>query len=267
MQQLLNLYGDRLISGRLPNGNASEIVLSEEIARSRNVSVGGQVGNRIYELDQLPDAFTVVGIVRGPTRIGMIPFDYMTQHYLFERRYQGLVVAPHPGQEAQVHQQLLALIGKRPFRLFDWPYIKGKIDSLIANLDTLNRFLILLVTLVLSLVVGLLNNLFFKQRMNEFGLLAAIGYSRFALIRRVAVESFGVSLASWLVGVALGVAVLAWFNQTFMVPHGLLLNVLNWNVLLVHTLPIPLMVFAFGLSTVAWQLLRMDPITIIERRD
>jgi ABC-type antimicrobial peptide transport system permease subunit len=138
---------------------------------------------------------------------------------------------------------------------------------LIANLDTLNRFLILLVTVVLSLVVGLLNNLFFKQRMNEFGLLAAIGYSRFALIRRVAVESFGVSLASWLLGVALGVVVLAWFNQAFMVPHGLLLNVLNWNVLLLHTLPIPLMVFAFGLSTVAWQLLRMDPITIIERRD
>ncbi len=267
MTALLDLYGDRLKAGRLPHPNANEIALSQEIARSRNVSIGGQVGNNLDELDRLPDAFTVVGIVEGPTRLGLIPFDYMTSHYLFERRYQSLVVVPEPGREAQVRQQLTGLIGDKPFRLFDWAYIKGKIDSLIANLDTINRFLILLVTIVLSLVVGLLNVLFFRQRMNEFGLLAAIGYSRGSLILRVGWESFGVVIAAWLIGVGLGAAVLEWFNQVFMVPHGLLLNVFNWNVLVTHTLPIPLMVFVFGMGTVAWQLLRMDPISIIERRD
>jgi hypothetical protein len=53
----------------------------------------------------------------------------------------------------------------------------------------------------------------------------------------------------------------------FIIPHGLLMNIFDWNVLLVDTLPIPLMVFFFGMTTVGWQLLRMDPITIIERRD
>jgi FtsX-like permease family protein len=267
MAQLLSLYGDTVVAGRLPKANASEIALSEEIARARQVWVGGKVGNNINELDRLPDAFTVVGIIRGPTRIGVIPLEYMTEHYLFERRYQGLVVVPQAGHEQAVHDELQRLIGDSPFRLFDWGYIKAKIDSLIANLDTINRFLILLVTLVLALVVGLLNNLFFRQRMNEFGLLAAVGYSRWSLIMRVAWESLGVTLASWVLGVGLGVAVLSWFNLTFIVPHGLLMNVFDWNVLAVHTLPIPLMVFLFGMGTVAWQLLRLDPITIIERRD
>jgi hypothetical protein len=267
MRQLLALYADRLTVGRLPRANASEIVLSEEIARARGVRVGGKVGNNIDELDQLPDAFTVVGIVSGPTRLGMIPFQYMTDHYLFERRYEGMIVVPHPGQELQVHQELAALVSGQPFRLFDWPYIKAKIDALIANLDTINRFLILLVTIVLSLVVGLLNNLFFRQRMNEFGLLAAVGYSRSSLVLRVAWESLGVTVAAWLLGLALGIAVLSWFNQTFIVPHGLLMNVFDWSVLLGHTLPIPLMVFLFGMGTVGWQLLRLDPISIIERRD
>ncbi|HET9848237.1 MAG TPA: ABC transporter permease [Candidatus Dormibacteraeota bacterium] len=267
MQQLLSLYGDRIVSGRLPKANASEIVLSEEIARSRQVWVGGKVGNNINELDELPDAFTVVGIVRGPVRLGLIPVDYMTQHYLFERRYQGVVVVPQAGQEQAVHDQLQKLIGNSAFRMFDWPYIKAKIDSLIANLDTINRFLILLVTIVLSLVVGLLNNLFFRQRMNEFGLLAAVGYSRWGLIFRVAWESLGVTVAAWAIGVGLGIAVLSWFNASFIVPHGLLMNVFDWNVLLLHTLPIPLMVFLFGMGTVGWQLLRLDPISIIERRD
>ena len=267
MRQLLSLYGDRIVSGRLPRANASEIVISEEVARSRGVWLGGKVGNNVNELDQLPDAFTIVGIVRGPVRMGMIPLDYMTQHYLFERRYQGIVVVPQAGHEQAVHDQLQRLIGSSSFRLFDWPYIKAKIDSLITNLDAINRFLILLVTLVLSLVVGLLNNLFFRQRMNEFGLLAAIGYSRWNLIRRVALESLGVTLAAWAVGVGVAIAVLSWFNASFIVPHGLLMNVFDWNVLAVHTLPIPLMVFLFGMATVGWQLLRLDPISIIERRD
>jgi hypothetical protein len=267
MRSLLSLYGDHLVAGRLPKANANEIILSEEVARGRGVWVGGSVGNKVNELDQLPDEFKVVGVVGGPVRLGLIPLDYMTQHYLFERRYQGLVVVPQPGQEQAVHDQLQRLIGNSAFRLFDWPYIKAKIDSLIQNLDAINRFLILLVTLVLSLVVGLLNNLFFRQRMNEFGLLAAVGYSRWGLIRRVALESFGVTLAAWVVGVGIGVAVLSWFNASFIVPHGLLMNVFDWQVLAVHTLPIPLMVFLFGLGTVGWQLLRLDPIAIIERRD
>jgi ABC-type lipoprotein release transport system permease subunit len=267
MSQLLTLYGDRIISGRLPRQNASEIAVSEEIARSRHVGIGGKLGNNLDELDRLPDAFTVVGIIRGPTRLGVIPLDYMTTHYLFERRYQGLIVVPQSGHEQAVHDQLQRLVGNQAFRLFDWPYIKAKIDSLIANLDSINRFLILLVTLVLSLVVGLLNNLFFRQRMNEFGLLAAVGYSRWGLIRRVALESFGVTLAAWILGVGLAVAVLSWFNTVFMIPHGLLMNVFDWNVLALHTLPIPLMVFLFGMGTVGWQLLRLDPISIIERRD
>jgi hypothetical protein len=267
MAQLLSLYDDRVIAGRLPKADANEIAISEEIARSRHVWVGGKVGNAVDELDRLPDTFTVVGIIGGPTRLGVIPLDYMTEHYLFERRYQGLVVAPQPGHEQAVHDQVQQLIGNSAFRMFDWPYIKGKIDSLIANLDTINHFLILLVTIVLALVVGLLNNLFFRQRMNEFGLLAAVGYGRWGLIMRVAWESLGVTIAAWLLGVGLGVAVLSWFNMTFMLPHGLLMNIFDWNVLALHTLPIPLMVFLFGMGTVAWQLLRLDPISIIERRD
>ncbi len=267
MGQLLSLYGDRVVAGRLPAANANEVAVSEEIARSRHVWVGGKLGNALDELDRLPDTFTVVGIIRGPTRLGLIPLDYMTDHYLFERRYQGMVVVPQAGHEQAVHDQLQRLVGGSAFRLFDWQYIKSKIDSLIANLDAINTFLILLVTIVLSLVVGLLNNLFFRQRMNEFGLLAAVGYSRWGLIMRVAWESLGVTLASWIIGVGLGVAVLSWFNTTFIVPHGLLMNIFDWNVLALHTLPIPLMVFAFGMGTVAWQLLRLDPISIIERRD
>src|SRR5207237_8016549 len=42
--QLLSLYGDGGILGRLPSADGSEIAISEEIARSRQVWIGGTVG-------------------------------------------------------------------------------------------------------------------------------------------------------------------------------------------------------------------------------
>src|SRR5207245_8077955 len=54
-------------------------------------------------------------------------------------------------------------------------------------------------------------------------------------------ESLGVTLAAWVVGLGLGIGILSWFNQSFIVPHGLLMNVFDWGLLLSHTLPIPLM--------------------------
>src|SRR2546429_6114077 len=47
MAQLLALYGDQLAVGRLPRADANEIAISEEIARSRRVWIGGKVGNNI----------------------------------------------------------------------------------------------------------------------------------------------------------------------------------------------------------------------------
>src|SRR2546430_13198882 len=44
MAQLLSLYDDRVIAGRLPKADANEIAISEEIARSRHVWVGGHLG-------------------------------------------------------------------------------------------------------------------------------------------------------------------------------------------------------------------------------
>src|SRR5207237_8101933 len=93
------------------------------------------------------------------------------------------------------------------------------------------------------------------------------GYAGWCPALRVAWESFGVTIAASVLGVGLGVAALSWFNMSFIVPHGLLMNIFDWNVLALHTLPIPLLVFLFGMGTVAWQLLRLDPISIIERRD
>jgi hypothetical protein len=74
-------------------------------------------------------------------------------------------------------------------------------------------------------------------------------------------------LAAWLLGGALGVGVLAWFDAAYIRPHGLVLRVFDPDILLRATLPVPLLVLLVSQATLLWQLNRLDPIAIIERRD
>ncbi|MCI0804212.1 MAG: ABC transporter permease, partial [Chloroflexi bacterium] len=138
---------------------------------------------------------------------------------------------------------------------------------LTTNIDTIVWILNAMSIVVMSLALGLLNVIFFMQRGNEFGLLAAIGYTKGILMRRVFLETTVTVSAGWVSGILLSIGIYSVLNAVIFVPQGLEpLTVLTVRVL-VFTLPVPITVILFGIAVVMWQLYRMDPVAIIERRD
>ena len=141
------------------------------------------------------------------------------------------------------------------------------LERLSTNLDTILWILNAMSIAVMSLALGLLNVIFFMQRGNEFGLLVAIGYTKGTLMRRVFLESTVTVIAGWVLGILLAIGIYSVLNSVIFVPRGLEpLSVLTVRVL-VFTLPVPAMVILLGVAAVMWQLQRMDPVAIIERRD
>lgn len=123
-----------------------------------------------------------------------------------------------------------------------------------------------IVVLVLSLLAGLLNFIYFMDRMNEFGLLLAIGYPRGFVVRRALLESLILTLLAWVFGILFSQVIYSLLNVLIFEPRGVSLTVLNWHALQ-FTLPIPIMVGFFAAGTVLWQLRSLDPMQMIERRD
>lgn len=145
---------------------------------------------------------------------------------------------------------------------------EGLVNELRKSLSFLYRFLAIadaLVICAVALLSGFLANIYFEQRLPEFGLLSALGFQRERLARRLLIETSVLVTISWVLGLGL-TALLFWaLDELYMTPNGLVLSKIDVSAL-GYTLPTPLLVGIASLATVLTRLYRLDPIEIMERR-
>lgn len=266
--------GWNLAEGRWPESGTNEIAMTQDFLRNRGLAVGDLIGQAFGEDEQLAGEWLVVGALGGSIIGGVGNLGYLQEHFLdLPGQTEGLEIQPGllavvaiPGGEAEL-EALLDSLPRDEVSVVYRSKMQRNFKRFTANIDTIIWFLNATSIAVMALALGLLNVIFFMQRGNEFGLLAAIGYTKRNLMRRVFLETTVTVIAGWVFGILLSIGIYSTLNAVIFVPRGLEpLSVLTVRVL-VFTLPVPAMVILFGVATVMWQLYRMDPVAIIERRD
>lgn len=253
--------GLRLVAGRLPRPGARELVLHRDIVLGKRLRLGSLVGQEVNSDEFLPGRYTLVGIVAGPYQLGLTVSGRSSQ----DAPARTLLVFPKPSRASQLERELMRL-PRRAMAITTLSTQQRRFERETANLDSIIWALNLVTIGALSLAVGLLNLVFLTQRRGEFGILSALGYSLAFLVLRIGLELLVVALVGWLVGLVLADGVLAALRRLVYDPKGIHLSPLGVRAL-AFTLPIPLMILAFSLATVLWQLRRLDPVTIVEHRD
>jgi hypothetical protein len=74
------------------------------------------------------------------------------------------------------------------------------------------------------------------------------------------------TVVAWLLGMVISVTVYQLLDLLIFAPQGTPLSVLNLR-LLTGTIPVPVFVWLFSTVTIMWQLWRLDPVAVIDRRD
>ncbi len=266
--------GWNLVEGRWPESGTNEIVMTQDFLRNRSLGVGDLIGQGVNEDERLAGEWLIVGAIRGSIIGGVGDLGYLQEHFLelpgqtesLEIQPGLLAVVAIPGGEAEL-EALLETLPKDEVSVIYRSKARRNFERLRTNLDTILWILNAMSIAVMALALGLLNVIFFMQRGNEFGLLAAIGYTKGILMRRVFLETSVTVIVGWIFGILLSIGIYSTLNAVIFVPRGLEpLSVLTVRVL-VFTLPVPATVILFGVAVVLWQLHRMDPVAIIERRD
>lgn len=264
LPRVLKLTRMRLVAGRLPRRGEPACALSVGIARNRGLKIGDVVLAPNIEDSFAPVPVKLVGLLDGENWFAVIPIEFVQKHY-FPLLEELVVTAPSPEQQPELDRRLDKSLDKRLVRLFTYGQLVRELRSSLSNLYLIMNIVIAIVVLVIAIMMGMLSNIFFIQRLPEFALLAAMGYTRGALLWRIVKETALLVTAGWTVGVLLSMGILWGLYWWLFEPRGLLLQPMDWQAYR-YTIPVPIAVLAFAAMSVGPRLLAMDPVLVIERK-
>lgn len=272
---LLDMWGQKLVEGRLPRPRTNEIVLPKVAALNRGLGVGdaigGEVSKRAQEenpllVDGIPTEMVVVGLLdREDIWVGFASLEYLQSHDLIASRGVNLIVEPAAGRRADLERWLQAYVASSQTRVTTYTAEMDQYDTMMWSMMTLFALVESVIAIVAAVAMAALNAIFFAQRRDEFGTLYAIGRSRRWLTLRTVKETASITGLAWLAGAGFCILGLLGFQALVYKPIGLRLNVLSvapW----LFTLPIPLAVLLVTGASVTRTLYKLDAVSVIERK-
>ncbi|PQV63246.1 putative ABC transport system permease protein [Abditibacterium utsteinense] len=278
MKSFVGVTGNTLSPGsRFPRLNEPEIALSRAWANNFHLKLGDKFAPKNDRLPPLSEPLTIVGIFENGENIGLTDKAYLQLTLSDVMQRPSYIFLPSSPQKLQsLSQKMKDITDKpqkygftkdevRPLRVFTF---NGLVSELRKSLAFLYKFLGIADALVIgavALLSGFLANIYFEQRLGEFGLLSALGFRRERLAKRLMIETGSLVIFSWVVGLGLTALLFKALDDFYMIPNGLVLAKIGRDAML-YTLPTPLLVGVASLATVLVRLYRLDPIEIMERR-
>jgi ABC-type lipoprotein release transport system permease subunit len=264
---LFELYGVYLQEGRLPSPGSNEVVLSEAVAMNRGLGVGDTFGWPVNELDSsIPTEMIVVGILApSDLWLAFASYEFLENHELYSSRSVHLLVIPAEGRKDELDDWLEKDVAFTQINVLTYDMQYHEIQQAKRGILLACAALESIIAVVAAIAVGILNYIFFDQRLEEFGILHATGYSRPWLVRRTVKETASVVGFAWLIGAAICVIGLILAQVYIYAGEGVSVDFSNPTPWL-FTLPIPLTIVAASAGMIARTLSKLDPVSIIERR-
>jgi len=252
------------IVGRLPEPGKAEALISEPVARNRGLKLGSNLLSPMDSDNYSPFDVKVVGIAQCPDWLMVTDIEYLRTFQLPAVNFL-LAFAPTPEQQSQLDHWAEKRFKGLHAQIFAYHILERDTNDMFKILYKILDVVIGTLVLVITIMMGMLMNIYQSQRLVEFGLLQALGYTKRQLLRRVTVESSLVIIGGWILGMFIAFLLLNVVKRTLMDPSAFSIDTLD-RIAYLYTVPIPVAIFAAAILTVWLRFRNFDPVGVVERR-
>jgi len=264
MKFYLQRQGMRSLEGRLPKPGVAEAVVSKPVAKNLGLKIGSAVQGPDENESYSPQNVIVVGIADTDRWLMMNSLEYQRENH-FPPVDLGVVFAKNlEDQDKLDHWAATYYKGKRA-QIWAYFQIEKQTQEMFKTLFQILNVVVATLALVITFMMGLLMNIYQSQRLVEFGLLQAIGYTKRQVLKRVIVEAVAVVLFGWVFGVALSYGLLLIAKRVLMDPSAFAIQV-DDPMAFQYTIPLPIAILAVAILTVVIRFRKFDPVGVVERR-
>lgn len=264
MRFYLERMGGGQIQGRLPKPGEAAVVISEPLARN----LGKKLGDTFLEPDipefYSPNPVKIVGVVDNKNWFAVAPVEYYREHH-FPPIDAILAFSQNPEDQPKLDAWATERFKGENARVFTYAELEKQADTMFTILYQILNVVIGTLVVVITLMMGMLMNIYLSQRVQEFGLLQALGYTKASILRRVMGETAIVVVGGWLLGLAVAFGLLNLVKTVLMDPRAFALDPLDRPAYL-YTVPIPVAIALVAAFTVLQRFRAFDPVGVVERR-
>ncbi len=262
---LMKKMGLKLKAGRLPEPGTSEIALHELVAVNKKLKVGDRIGNNLVQDEVIEGEKVISGLIQGESIISFDSLEYwMEKHKNGYKDYSlGIILLPKEGAMSQLERSLNQL-DTTGLEVRTYTSVALQDAKETESIHMLLTMINMMVIAIVSICTGFISYIYFAQRQGEFGILAAMGYTRQEIIRKAFFEIFWIDLVSFGVGILLSWAAGLVLNLAVFMPKGQPL-VLWEPDYVVKAVCVPVFAILFSVIPVWRMLKRLDPVSTIER--
>ena len=252
------------VTGRYPAKGKPEILISRQVARNLGYSIGSVVLKPDDIDNYSPIPVKVVGIAESDRWFMIDSIEFQLANY-FPPIDDAMFFAKTPEDQRKLDDWAVKHFkGQRPM-VFAYQEIEKNSKEMFQTLYQILNVVIGVLAIVITFMMGMLMNIYQSQRLVEFGLLQAVGYTKRQILNRVLLESFSVIVIGWLMGLVATFALLNIADRVLMQPKAFALDKLD-SLAYSYTIPIPFCILIVATTTVILRFRKFDPVSIVERR-
>jgi ABC-type lipoprotein release transport system permease subunit len=264
MRYWLDRQGVPKVVGRLPAKGAPEAMISLPVARNLNLKIGDALLKPDDNEGYSPFPVKVVGIAQTDVWLMIGSYEYVKENHFPDVDAMLAFAKDLKSQEKLDRWAEEAFKGERA-QIFAYHQLEKQTEEMFSILYKILNVVIGTLVLVITLMMGMLINIYLSQRIVEFGLLQALGYTKGQLLARVMRETMSVVVVGWLLGVLAAYSLLLLTKRWLMDPKAFALDPLDPGAFL-YTVPIPVAILLVATFTVVGRFRKFDPVSVVERR-
>ncbi len=261
---LLSRLGSTSINGRIPKPGAPELIVTEPVARNLGLKLGDIVLGPEKESAYSPYEVKLVGISKTEEWAMISNIEYYRLNHLPPIDLL-LVFAAEQSEQPKLDAWATKHFKGERARMLSYGEVERESRQMFSTLYMILNVVIGTLVVVITIMMGMLINIFLSQRTQEFGLLQALGYTKATLLKRVALETILVVFSGWIFGLIVAIGLLNLVYWKLMFPNAYALDIADTSAL-IYTIPVPVAILLAAMLTLWNRFRTFDPVGIVERR-
>lgn len=254
--------------GRLPEENSYELIMHEDMLKNKGLSVGDTFGSAVDEGEQIDGKYMITGAFSGDSYMAFGTKSYRQKELEelgldFQNTTFGLLVTPKTDLDAM--NTMLDTMSHDEAAAMTLSYAQKTLKDNVSSIKFLMGVIVIVIAVSISAAVCIVLETTYNDRMEEFGILYAIGYKKSWLFRNIIAEIVVLVFISWILGLILSYGVLSLVAKSVFEPMGQMLSIVSIQSLLYTIIVMVVFVVVTILVTIL-KFAKKDLIAIIEMR-